>query len=56
MSDGDRSTYMITLTASAGTVPAVVRLRSLLKLALRRFGFRVVEVRERNRQHLGEHE
>jgi hypothetical protein len=42
----DRPTYVLTLRAEAGAVPAAVRLRGLLKVVLRAFGFRCVEVRE----------
>lgn len=34
--------FTLTLEASNSTVPAIIRLRRLLKLALRTFGFRCV--------------
>jgi hypothetical protein len=39
-------TYVITLRASKGTVPVEIRLRQLLKIALRAFNLRAVDVRE----------
>ena len=38
--------YTITFEASNSTVPAIIRLRRLLKLALRAFGFRCIEVKQ----------
>jgi hypothetical protein len=38
--------YRITLHAQAGDLPAIVRLRQLLKVALRAYGFRCVALEE----------
>jgi hypothetical protein len=38
--------YLVTLDALVDDVPAAVRLRRLLKCALRSFGFRCVSVRD----------
>ncbi|GIW82602.1 MAG: hypothetical protein KatS3mg105_4409 [Gemmatales bacterium] len=42
----DRYIYRLTFQAQPDDVPAVVRLRRLLKLALRVFGFRCVSAEE----------
>jgi hypothetical protein len=41
-----KPTYTITLEAQPNAIPETVRLRRLLKLALRAFGFRCVSVKE----------
>ncbi len=41
-----RPTYKIVLVANAGEVDAVSRLKQLLKVALRRFGFRCIDIRQ----------
>lgn len=41
-----RPTYRIVLEAELQAVPEIVRLRQLLKLGLRSFGFRCVDVQE----------
>jgi hypothetical protein len=42
----DRLTFVLTLRSEASSIPAGRRLAGLLKVALRAFGFRCVEVRE----------
>ena len=42
----DEPLYRLTLRALPATVPAVVRLRRLLKMAGRAFGFKAIEVEE----------
>ena len=46
MSASPKPTYRLVIEALPNTIDPTIRLRSLLKTALRRFGFRCVRVEE----------
>ena len=45
MNPPDPETFVLTLRAEAHVVPAIIRLRALLKAALRQFGLRCVSIK-----------
>jgi hypothetical protein len=46
----DAEIFVLTLRAEAHVVPAIVRLRALLKAALRQFGLRCISIKAANHE------
>jgi hypothetical protein len=46
LAENEQPSFCITIRATPGTVPVTIRLRRLVKTALRAFGFKVLEIRE----------